>query len=167
VDALIQAGVSQTYARFLVLVSQARHLPLLRVDAIGQGRVWDGGRARALGLVDRFGGLPDAIAEAARRAHLDPAKVHPVYVERPSSLRLRLLKRLTSGDDATNATASRDAFARLHAGPEAAVAGVLGEVRRIVAGPAIQARCLVCAAAQPPAPSDSAAARRLLAAGGL
>jgi protease-4 len=166
VDALIQAGVSQTYARFLLLVSQARHLPLLRVDAIGQGRVWDGGRARALGLVDRFGGLSDAIAEAARRAKLDPARVHPVYVERPSSLRLRLLRRLTNPDE-DDATVSRDAFARLHAGPEAALAGVLGEVRRIVAGPAIQARCLICGAGEPPAPADAAAARRLLAAGGM
>jgi protease-4 len=166
VDALIQAGVSQTYARFLLLVAQARHLPLLRVDAIGQGRVWDGGRAHALGLVDRFGGLSDAIAEAARRAKLDPAKVHPVYVERPSSFRLRLLKLLANPDDGGGA-ASADAYARLHATPEAAIASALGDVHRIVAGPAIQARCLACGAAEQPPPADLAAARRLLSAGGL
>ena len=64
----------------------ARRLPPARVDEIGQGRVWDGGTARQLGLVDRFGSLDDAIAEAARRARLDPADARPVYLEREPEL---------------------------------------------------------------------------------
>ena len=47
-----------------------------------QGRVWDGGTARQLGLVDRFGSLDDAVAEAARRANLDPADARTVYLEK-------------------------------------------------------------------------------------
>ena len=68
VDALIQAGINQVYAHFTGLVAAARHLPVARVDEIGQGRVWDGAAARQIGLVDRFGSLEDAVAEAARRA---------------------------------------------------------------------------------------------------
>ena len=41
------------------------------VHAIAQGRVWSGTRARKIGLVDRFGGLRDAVAEAARQAGLE------------------------------------------------------------------------------------------------
>ena len=41
-------------------------LPPARVNEIAQGRVWDGGTAHQLGLVDRFGNLNDAVAEAAR-----------------------------------------------------------------------------------------------------
>ncbi len=40
------------------------------IDSIGQGRVWSGSRALELGLVDRLGGLEDAIASAARMAKI-------------------------------------------------------------------------------------------------
>ena len=43
-----------------------------QVNEIGQGRVWDGGTALQLHLVDKFGGLQDAIAEAARRVSPSP-----------------------------------------------------------------------------------------------
>jgi protease-4 len=46
-------------------------MPVERVDQIAQGRVWDGGSARQLGLVDQFGGLPDALDYAAAQAKLD------------------------------------------------------------------------------------------------
>src|SRR3546814_16338067 len=49
-------------------------MPTARVDEIGQGRVWTGATARKLGLVAHMGGLDVAVAEAARRAGLDPAK---------------------------------------------------------------------------------------------
>ncbi|MDQ4087891.1 MAG: signal peptide peptidase SppA, partial [Pseudomonadota bacterium] len=68
-DRILQLSVEGTYRRFVTLVSRARKLPAARVNAIGQGRVWDGGTARQLGLVDRFGSLDDAVAEAARRAN--------------------------------------------------------------------------------------------------
>jgi protease-4 len=38
------------------------------VDSIGQGRVWSGTDAKRIGLIDEFGGLTDAIREAARLA---------------------------------------------------------------------------------------------------
>ncbi len=101
IDALIQAGITQVYARFTGLVAAARHLPIQRVDEIGQGRVWDGAAAKQIGLVDRFGTLEDAVAEAARRAHLDPAKVHPVYIEREKSAAVRFLQMLAGNSDSS------------------------------------------------------------------
>jgi protease-4 len=38
------------------------------VDSIGQGRVWAGTDAKRIGLVDEYGGLQDAINDAAKRA---------------------------------------------------------------------------------------------------
>ena len=49
-DRLVQGGVESTYRRFLQIVAEARKLPVARVNEIAQGRVWDGGTARQLGL---------------------------------------------------------------------------------------------------------------------
>jgi protease-4 len=163
VDALIQAGITQTYAHFTALVAAARHLPVTRVDEIGQGHVWDGIAARKLGLIDGFGSLDDAIAEAARRAKLDPAKVHPVYVEREASATVRFLRMLT-GNNSSDAdqTRARDPFASLSRRPDYALAEALGDARRILGGPAIQVRCFACGG-EGPSPDDLANARRLMA----
>ena len=168
VDALIQAGINQTYARFTGLVAAARHLPVTEVDAIGQGRVWDGVTAHKIGLIDRFGGLNDAIAEAARRAKLDPKKVHPVYIEREKPTFLRLLQMLAgnSGSADGGEATTRDAFASLAQRPDWLLARALGDARRILAGPAIQVRCLACGV-EAPSPADLAAARRMMAHAGL
>ena len=45
-------------------------MSLASVDSIGQGRIWTGNRAITLGLVDRTGGLGDAIRSAAALAKL-------------------------------------------------------------------------------------------------
>ena len=92
-------------------------LPPARVDEIGQGRVWDGGTARQLGLVDRFGSLDDAIAEAARRAKIDPGRGarRSISSTSPASSSRMLQRRRRR---ARTAGAARDAFARLgRAGP--------------------------------------------------
>ena len=88
-----------------------RHLPALprlwsrrrarcrsaEVDQIAQGRIWDGGTARQLGLVDAFGGLDDAIREAARLAKLDPEEAEAVWLEKEPDFGDRLLMSL-AGD---------------------------------------------------------------------
>jgi protease-4 len=165
-DALIQAGINQTYARFTGIVAAARHLPVQRVDEIGQGRVWDGATAQKIGLVDRFGGLDDAIAEAARRAKLDPTKVHPVFVEREKSAFVRLLRMLSGNSGSDGESATTDAFASLAQRPDWILARALGDARRILGGPAIQARCIACGD-EAPSPADLAAARRMMAQTGL
>ena len=50
-------------------------------------------------LVDRFGTVNDAIAEAARRAKLDPAKAKPVYLEKKPSWAAQLARQIGSEED--------------------------------------------------------------------
>lgn len=64
--AFAQEGVEKIYATFVNRVSAGRKLTFEQVDAIGQGRVWSGQDAIKIGLVDKIGGMDDAIKEAAR-----------------------------------------------------------------------------------------------------
>jgi protease IV len=156
---LLQMGVDGTYRRFIMLVARARHLPPARVNEIAQGRVWDGGTAHQLGLVDRFGNLGDAVAEAARRAHLDPADVRPVFLEREPGWLARIFSDAARGDDNDRgdaAVAPRDAFAGIARRPETMLARALNDARELLTGPAIQARCLECGADAPAPPTEIA-----------
>jgi protease IV len=65
-----QESVDTIYHVFKSRVAEGRKLSLAMVDSIGQGRVWSGERAVQLGLVDRLGGLQEALATAARMAKL-------------------------------------------------------------------------------------------------
>jgi protease IV len=57
--------VQQFYDVFLDRVAQGRHMTKAEVDALGQGRVWTGQQAQANKLVDRLGGMREAL-DAAR-----------------------------------------------------------------------------------------------------
>lgn len=78
---ILQSGVENSYRDFVTLVAKARSKSPAQVDRIGQGRVWDGGTARQLGLVDGFGGIKDALAEAAKRAGLAEGDYHAQYID--------------------------------------------------------------------------------------
>ena len=78
---ILQSGVENSYRDFVTLVAKARGKTPAEVDRIGQGRVWDGGTARQLGLVDGFGGIEDALAEAAKRAGLAEGDYHAQYID--------------------------------------------------------------------------------------
>ncbi|MFL6747939.1 MAG: signal peptide peptidase SppA [Sphingomicrobium sp.] len=160
-DALIQAGVEQVYRRFLGIVAQARHKSPADVDRIAQGRVWDGGTARQLGLVDGFGGMNEAVAKAAELAKLGADERGLTYLDGEPSFGQELMTAFT-GDEADEPGQSSDAFASLAPAPEALVARAIGEARAILDGPTIQVRCLEC----PPmavAPRHSTDDRRWLA----
>ncbi|WP_233150597.1 signal peptide peptidase SppA [Sphingomonas mollis] len=149
-DAILQAGIENGYRQFIGRVAAARKMTTARVDEIGQGRVWDGGTAHQLGLVDNFGSLSDAVAFAARRAKLDPAKVHTVYLEKEPGWAAKLAQSLSSQDEDT-ATPGGDAFARIAADRRAVVARALGDVARLTSGGSVQARCLECGGLGPSA----------------
>ena len=85
-NVILQSGVENSYGDFIKLVAAARGKTPAEVDTIGQGRVWDGGTARQLGLVDGFGGIKDALAEAAKRAGLAEGDYHPQYLDPQSRL---------------------------------------------------------------------------------
>ncbi|RYY34217.1 MAG: signal peptide peptidase SppA, partial [Sphingomonadales bacterium] len=138
VDGVLQSGVDQGYRRFVELVASQRKLTPQRVDEIGQGRVWIGGIAHQLGLVDRFGGLKDAIDEAARRAKLDPAKVQAVYLEKSDTGWLRMVAGLLNdgedGGDWADAPAGGDAFSRIAMERRALIGQALHDARGLAAG---------------------------------
>lgn len=66
----IQAGVDRTYAQFLTRVASGRKRDTAYINSIAQGRVWSGEDALKIGLVDKIGGLQDAIDCAARMGKL-------------------------------------------------------------------------------------------------
>ncbi len=66
----MQSGVDSIYYGFKSKVAQGRHKSIEYIDSIAQGRVWTGEDALKVGLVDRIGTLKDAIATAAKMAHL-------------------------------------------------------------------------------------------------
>ena len=68
--AIVQGFVDRIYDDFTAKVAESRKLPLERVQELAQGRVWSGGSAKALGLVDEFGGLSSAIEWTAKKAGL-------------------------------------------------------------------------------------------------
>lgn len=72
---MIQAEIETIYSLFKKRVAEGRQKDTLYVDSIAQGRIWTGTRAREIGLIDRFGGIDDAIASAAGKAKLTDYQV--------------------------------------------------------------------------------------------
>jgi protease-4 len=152
-DKLAQTGVEDIYGRFVALVAQSRKLAPARVNEIGQGRVWDGGSARQLGLVDAFGGLTDAVAEAARRAKV--SKPELVYLEKEPSWWEQWASDWSRPDD-DGEQGGTDMLSRLAARQKALAWAAIDDARMLASGASIQARCLECGAAlgpRMPAPS--------------
>ena len=63
------------YEHFLKLVADGRDLSMDSVDALSRGRVWTGRQAVANGLVDKLGGLYDALTSTAEELELDDYRV--------------------------------------------------------------------------------------------
>lgn len=68
--AFYQESVEKIYSTFVNRVAAGRKLTFAQVDSIGQGRVWSGQDALKIGLVDKIGGMDDAIKEAASLAKI-------------------------------------------------------------------------------------------------
>ncbi len=83
-ESILTSVIRRGYNEFIGKVAASRGKTTEQVDAIAQGRVWSGAQAKERGLVDKLGGLDDAIAAAAARAHL--GRNYDVrYIERPMS----------------------------------------------------------------------------------
>lgn len=94
---LFQLSINKGYQNFISLVAENRNMTLAQVDAVAQGRVWSGAKAKELGLVDELGNLNDAISAAAELAKL--SDYEPLLIERTQSERNKLLQKMF-----TNAT---------------------------------------------------------------
>lgn len=66
--AAIKEKLRYYYGRFIGAVAKGRGMTEEQVDAVGRGRVWTGAQAKEQKLVDRFGGIIDAISLAKQRA---------------------------------------------------------------------------------------------------
>jgi protease-4 len=146
-DRVAQSAIENGYRDFIELVAAARKKTPEQVDAIGQGRVWAGGAARQNGLVDQFGGLDEALADAAKRAGLSPGDWHPVYIEPQPDFFGHLLSGLLP--TRLHTAAPMDVFARASYQQRVLIGQAAHELQRLGAVEGAQARCLECAVELP------------------
>lgn len=94
---IIQEEVDDIYNDFLNRVATGRGMTTERVNEIARGRVWTGRDALRVGLVDKLGGLQDAIDYAAKEAKIKSRKIayYPLIKESPLE---KLMEQLDEAD---------------------------------------------------------------------
>ncbi|MFY8134959.1 MAG: signal peptide peptidase SppA [Aquimonas sp.] len=85
VGTILQTVIEDGYRDFINRVAEARGKSYEDADKVGRGRVWSGAQALELGLVDKLGGLRDAIDAAAGFAELAKDSFQVSYVEKQPS----------------------------------------------------------------------------------
>lgn len=84
---LYQDYILKTYSQFLDRVAAGRKMPKDEVRKLAEGRIYTGRDALKVGLVDRLGGLDDAVAAVREMANIPTsAEIKLVHYPRPSSL---------------------------------------------------------------------------------
>src|SRR3546814_7667076 len=83
VGQVIQSVIEKGYRDFTGRAAKARDRTVEQIDEVARGRGWSGAQAKERGLVDAFGGLRDAIDDAATRAALGVESEYRVrYIEK-------------------------------------------------------------------------------------
>jgi protease-4 len=96
--AVLRDDVQHTYERFLGRVAEGRGMSASAVDEVARGRVWTGAQALEVGLVDRLGGIPEAVLAAKEKLDLDPgADVLLVQYPPPKPLAQQFVEALQGG----------------------------------------------------------------------
>lgn len=72
---MMQIENDKAYQTFIGYVAKNREISTAQVDSVGQGRVWTGLDAKAIGLVDEIGGLDAALAKAAELAKIKDYRI--------------------------------------------------------------------------------------------
>jgi protease-4 len=160
-EQMVQMSIEDAYAKFLGLVGKARGKTPQQVDAIAQGRVWTGARAKQNGLVDAYGDFDAALAYAAKAANLGNEAWHAQYIGRKAdplnALLLQMYQRRQSGGDMTAMAARRQ---------RQQLSAALNQAEALVSGQGMQAMCLECpgvpSAVATKTPQGSASAALLL-----
>jgi len=147
-DAILQSTIEGGYADFLDRVAKSRKMTPEAVDAIGQGRVWDGGTARQIGLVDQYGGLDDALAWVAGKAGLAEGKWHADFLGESQANYDSLLWTLI--DDEESQARGGDLFARIAWRQQMLGAQMASDLDRLLGGHGAMAYCLECPALPAP-----------------
>jgi protease-4 len=89
---MLEQTVEQGYQLFIEKVSTGRQIPAETVEKMAQGRVWSGATAENLGLVDKLGGLRDAVKSAAAKADLNDYET--IYIRKPLTAREKIVQGL-------------------------------------------------------------------------
>lgn len=79
---LLQRYVARGYDTFLERCAEGRHTTKEKIDVVAQGRVWTGADAKEKGLVDKLGGLHDAVELAAEMAGLENYRIKEMPKEK-------------------------------------------------------------------------------------
>lgn len=98
----VHDNMLDTYELFMRRIADGRSMPLEKVRANAEGRIWSGTQGHAQGLVDELGGLSEAIAEARKLGELDERAAVVVEGGRESLFDLLLV-----GEDASEAEIAR------------------------------------------------------------
>ncbi len=144
VDAILQSSIADGYSDFLERVSASRNLTTEQVDRIAQGRVWDGGTARQIGLVDQYGGLDAAAEWVAAKAGVAEDGWHLTYLGESDATYDTVLRSLITPDAAR--VPSQDVFALMSNRQSHTIARLEDDARRLLTTRGMQAYCLECPA---------------------
>jgi protease-4 len=87
---VLQDLLDNIHEQFIRDVAQSRRLPLEKVRALADGRVFTGEEAKKLGLVDSLGNFNDAVERAGRLGGIK-GKIQTVYPEKKGFSLLNLL----------------------------------------------------------------------------
>ena len=153
-NAMAQASVEDIYARFTGLVAKSRKQPVEKIREIAEGRVWAGGTARQIGLVDQFGGLPDALASAAKMAKIDGAYYARYYEDEPSEFS-KMIAAWTGAEQQENASLPRGWFGIAAMNRQLAERRLVQDMSLLTRAGSVQASCLDCRAFVPAVPRVS------------
>lgn len=159
IKALIQSTTENGYGQFISRVAEARHMTVTQVNEIAQGRVWAGSTAHQLKLIDRFGGLDEALRTAARRANLK--SWHMNVMQQPESLPSQFLKMVTGKTESRSRVPSSRGLAAMAMTDQLSRAALLLTGQSLSDRNGLYAWCLECSVVAPSHPYISSAQQKL------
>ncbi len=144
-ERVVQQGVEQVYQQFLEIAAKGRDSNTEDIHSIAQGRVWSGEQALANGLVDKLGGLNEAIASAAEHADIESYDV--VEIKRTLSPSEQFMQQLANNLDArASSNPWMQPLSYKLASWLSPVAQAVEELNNLNDPKGMYARCLACTA---------------------
>ena len=147
-EEFIQGSIEANYRGFLKRVAEGRNITTARADQLGGGRVYDGGTARQLGLIDQYGGLAAATEWVAGQAGLGEDGYHTVNLGWDGTSYDTLLLRLLGGDN--QETVRYDVTGHMLQRRNQDLVRLNDQFQMLLAPSGAQAMCLECSSAVVP-----------------